>query len=334
MFSRKNKIQTKEVKKMKKIHVFLAILTIVILSTSVVGIVAAAGQETCPNGGGWTKVDSSDLSQYPVSGATDYCFKAGSDNSRGCTGGLFDSWPQPAGTCGLSHWSYYIPPEEPVCENGADDYPTCTPPEEPVCENGADDYPTCTPPEEPVFCTVKGLEFLDANDPACRWVPREPKTCANCGQGQTEVVEAGQLVFFHGNTKDCFSDCDRFIVAVALQSFGLKVDETPLEDITGATKTNTDEGTVYVFPAEYYGKLQIETQTEFSEFVHYSVCSVSVGSWAVKDGSIITVPGMTATDMSVYFWEQGYFGNFLDSYDYTVANWYAGRVGTYSVRIP
>ena len=31
------------------------------------------------------------------------------ESSQGCNGGIFDSWPQPEGTCGLSHWSYYIP---------------------------------------------------------------------------------------------------------------------------------------------------------------------------------------------------------------------------------
>lgn len=73
------------------------------------GEIQAAAQETCPDGDGWTKVDSEELSQYPVIGATQYCFKAGSDNSQGCEGGLFQSWPQGEGVCGLSHWSYYIP---------------------------------------------------------------------------------------------------------------------------------------------------------------------------------------------------------------------------------
>ena len=64
-------------------------------------------QQTCPEGNGWIKVDSYDWSTYPVAGATQYCFKAGSDNSQGCEGGLFQTWPQ-EGACGLSHWSYKI----------------------------------------------------------------------------------------------------------------------------------------------------------------------------------------------------------------------------------
>lgn len=103
----------------------------------------AIGQETCPQDGGWTKIDSSDLSLYPVPGATEYCFKAGSGNSEGCTGGLFDSWPQPEGTCGLSHWSYFIPEEDPTPTNTPTDKPTPTPTNTPT------DVPTPTPTDDP-----------------------------------------------------------------------------------------------------------------------------------------------------------------------------------------
>ncbi len=57
---------------------------------------------TCPDGGGWTKIDSGDLSAYPVSGATEYCFKAGTE--------VYDdreSWKSSGKD--LSHWSYFIP---------------------------------------------------------------------------------------------------------------------------------------------------------------------------------------------------------------------------------
>ena len=95
-------------------------------------VVAFASQETCPQDNGWTKIDSDDLSLYPVSGAT-YCFKAGSDNSRGCNGGIFNTWPQPEGTCGLSHWSYFVAQASPTPSLSPnpflDDYvsPTATP---------------------------------------------------------------------------------------------------------------------------------------------------------------------------------------------------------------
>ncbi len=95
----------------------LAILIIsLILAFIILSPLIRAAQSTCPQDGGWTKIDSDDLSLYPVTGATQYCFKAGSDNSQGCTGGIFTSWPQPAGTCGLSHWSYFIPQITPTPE--------------------------------------------------------------------------------------------------------------------------------------------------------------------------------------------------------------------------
>ena len=114
---------------------------IVLLAILLTGTIAYAEQETCPQTGEWTKIDSDDLSLYPVPGATEYCFKAGSDNSQGCIGGLFDSWPQPDGTCGLSHWSYRIPTPE----------PTSVPPTPTPTERPPDPTPefTPTPTDEP-----------------------------------------------------------------------------------------------------------------------------------------------------------------------------------------
>lgn len=74
--------------------------------------VDAKNDDVCPEDNGWTKIDSNDLSTFPVSGATEYCFKAGNDKSNGCIGGKFATWPVVNTTekiCGLSHWSYYIP---------------------------------------------------------------------------------------------------------------------------------------------------------------------------------------------------------------------------------
>jgi len=103
------------------------------------------GQSTCPDSNGWTKVDSNDLSLYPVSDATAYCFKAGSDASQGCEGGLFETWPQTEGTCGLSHWSYFIPSEtgSPTPTPTEDSSPTPTPTGE------SDPTPTPTPSDGP-----------------------------------------------------------------------------------------------------------------------------------------------------------------------------------------
>lgn len=67
-------------------------------------------QNTCPDGDGWTKVDSGNLSTYPVPGAIEYCFKAGSfitneipEGGFGQSGGCSEENPE---NCNLSHWSY------------------------------------------------------------------------------------------------------------------------------------------------------------------------------------------------------------------------------------
>ena len=101
---------------MKKVLLILSVMFLAIFAVLFSGANStnANGQETCPEGDGWVKVNSDDLSLYPVEGATEYCFKAGSDNSQGCDGGLFSSWPQSEGTCGLRHWSYFVPEEEPT----------------------------------------------------------------------------------------------------------------------------------------------------------------------------------------------------------------------------
>ncbi len=71
--------------------------------------VNAAG--TCPDGGGWTKIDSDNLSSYPVAGADDYCFKAGPFTTGSIPAGGFGQ--EGACTedhierCGLSHWSWH-----------------------------------------------------------------------------------------------------------------------------------------------------------------------------------------------------------------------------------
>lgn len=113
-------------------------------------VARANGQDTCPQSEGWTKIDSDDLSLYPVDGATEYCFKAGSSNSQGCEGGLFESWPQPEGTCGLSHWAYFIPePEETATPIPTDEpTPTETPVDDPTPTPTDEFDPTPTPTEE------------------------------------------------------------------------------------------------------------------------------------------------------------------------------------------
>jgi len=74
---------------------------------------AQAKQEVCPDGDGWTKIESSTF--YPVAGAVNYCFKAGPyvtfstefpEGGFGQPGGCSASNPQ---GCTLSHWSFLTP---------------------------------------------------------------------------------------------------------------------------------------------------------------------------------------------------------------------------------
>lgn len=114
---------------------------------------------TCPdNIDGWIKIDSNDLSSYPVELAIEYCFKAGSDNSQGCTGGLFNYIPANGfgGTtdgikyCGLSHWSYKIGEVEPTPTLVPTIEPTSEPTPEPTSEPTPE--PTAEPTTEPTHC--------------------------------------------------------------------------------------------------------------------------------------------------------------------------------------
>lgn len=89
----------------------------------------AYATDACPNEkDGWVKIDSDNLSAYPVQGATKYCFKFGSENSNGCIGGISDVWPpQVDGKyCGLSHWSYFMGARVTVTPTDFDNSPTPT----------------------------------------------------------------------------------------------------------------------------------------------------------------------------------------------------------------
>lgn len=93
-------------------------------------IVEPIPQETCPQDGGWTKIDSGDLSLYEVDGATMYCFKAGNWISDTYPDGGFGqdgSCNNGIQYCDLSHWSYYIPWVSPTNTPTPTDIPTSTP---------------------------------------------------------------------------------------------------------------------------------------------------------------------------------------------------------------
>ncbi len=106
---------------------------ILLLALATFSVFAA---QTCPDGGGWTKIDSGDLSAYPVSGATEYCFKAGTE--------VYDdreSWKSSGKD--LSHWSYFIP------QRTATPLPTTEPTETPTSTQEPTNTPGPTDTPEP-----------------------------------------------------------------------------------------------------------------------------------------------------------------------------------------
>jgi hypothetical protein len=123
--------------------------------------VAAFAAETCPDGGEWTKIDSGDLSSYPVPGASELCFKAGNwptvssipDGGFGQEGGGQDAnCNTDIKYCDLSHWSYRIvqqdPTETPVPTDTPEPTPTYT--GDPTATPTDPGDPTATPTNPPV----------------------------------------------------------------------------------------------------------------------------------------------------------------------------------------
>ena len=103
-------------------------------------------QETCPDGNGWTKIDSGDLTLYPVDGVTEYCFKYGSVDSQGCEGGISPVWPPVTDGkyCDLSHWSYFTRTDPTATPSG-----TLTPTSRPTATPSATLTPTSIPSGTP-----------------------------------------------------------------------------------------------------------------------------------------------------------------------------------------
>ncbi len=110
---------------------FLTLAELITVLAIVFIVIPTAAAPTCPDGGGWTKIDSGDLSAYPVSGATEYCFKAGTE--------VYDdreSWKSSGKD--LSHWSYFIP------QRTATPLPTTEPTETPTSTQEPTDTPAPT----------------------------------------------------------------------------------------------------------------------------------------------------------------------------------------------
>lgn len=159
-----------------RIAVVLAILAAAIFAGRQIAL--ADGQEVCPEDGAWS--EHRDPPFHEVEGAVEYCFKAGSENSEGCEGGIFDSWPLPEGACGLSHWSYRLadPTNTPVPTATPTDTETPVPTDTPTPTEGPSPTPTDTP--EPTATPTEGpspTPTATPEDPtATPKPPRHPPT--------------------------------------------------------------------------------------------------------------------------------------------------------------
>ena len=174
---------------MNKFRLFLiitfALSTSLWLNQSVFNHSVQAQQETCPEGNGWTKINSGDLSLFPVDGATQYCFKAGQFIVNEIpSGGFGQSGPcnqQAVQQCDLSHWSYFIPTTTPTPTPTATPTPTPTATPTPTPTTTPTSSPTATPTPTPdneptptptPTPTVAGGG--DVDDPDCCPGPDDP----------------------------------------------------------------------------------------------------------------------------------------------------------------
>lgn len=174
----------------------LGLITVGILMLTLImaGVVLANGQQCPPFGElGWTKIDSSDLSLYPVDNATEYCFKAGNfivdaipDGGFGQAGACTAEDIQ---NCGLSHWAYFIPfdvTEEPPTAT-PDPTPTDVPP-----TATPDPTPEDTPTEPPPTETP---EITPTNVPPTQTPEKPPETGGTDGAFFDDPVFVGGLFF-------------------------------------------------------------------------------------------------------------------------------------------
>jgi hypothetical protein len=135
--------------------IVLAMLMVSVMPTEG-AIPEGNGQETCPDGGEWTKVDNGNW--YAVQDAVEYCFKAGSwdplylpaypaqgfGNEGSCSESIYQ--------CELSHWSYRIEEEEETPTPTNTPTPTETPEETETPPPSETPEVTPTPTSTPKPC--------------------------------------------------------------------------------------------------------------------------------------------------------------------------------------
>lgn len=159
---------------MKKLIILITIAVVLFLLWITT---AFARQETCPDGGLWVKIDSGDLSLYPVSNAVEYCFKAGNFLDDEIPEGGFGqdgSCKNGIAYCELSHWSYKIgeitptPTIEPTPEPTKSPTPSVSPTPTTITPTPTDEVsptPTITPTTTPTPINENGCCKTENDNP-------------------------------------------------------------------------------------------------------------------------------------------------------------------------
>ncbi len=153
---------------------FFTVVLVGIVGFLLLPLLTVQADQVCPPAEtGWTKIDSGDISLYPVAGADQYCLKAGTEvlfvDALDCIWQPEDQEFRCNGMeHGLSHWAYHIsaetetptdvpdtptPTEPPDTATPTEPPPTETPTEPPDTETPTEPPPTETPTEPPDTAT-------------------------------------------------------------------------------------------------------------------------------------------------------------------------------------
>lgn len=197
---------------MKKIFATFVLLLIAILFEIFINIPkSVVAKDECPPPGvaGWTKIDSDDLTSYPVTGATQYCFKYGSSNNpnpNGCIEGISDEWPPlvDGNYCGLSHWAYYIPP---VATPSPSPSPSLSPSPSPSISPSPSSGPSVSPSPTPSPSLTPSPSVSPSSSPTGSGSPT-PTPIATLTPTPTTTIHCGEGEHLDASGKNCvrFSD--------------------------------------------------------------------------------------------------------------------------------
>ena len=185
----------------------LAVAAGILMSNIVNPVIANnsnSNNNTCPHTGDWTKIDSADMTLYPVDGAVEYCFKAGNFLTDSIPEGGFGQAgacnQQNIQGCGLSHWSYKLgaaptPTPDPTptdvqpTPTDVQTTPSPTPTTEPTPTDIPDNDPTPTPTPTVIQSDPTPTPTVVVEEPG------ETATLENHSQGLSCAAKSKNIYF-------------------------------------------------------------------------------------------------------------------------------------------